>query len=244
MKEITAITFMRFPDFKSKYKALTMMNEGHQYLADVSGLNFYKLMGSGKGNGFNPFPDWSVYCLLTNWKDTESATEFFKNSYFFKHYDQYMSEKWTGLMKCAKSKGEWSGKEPFTPDPEFSDLLEEEPVAVLTRATIKTSKLIKFWSYVPRSSYALKNNSDIVFSKGVGEIPVVQMATFSIWKNFKSMTNFAYGSKGHQGAIKRTHKHNWYKEELFARFVIFDTIGEFSGIDLNIKDRSTINGGN
>ncbi|MCX2743595.1 spheroidene monooxygenase [Mangrovivirga sp. M17] len=244
MKEITAITFMRFPDFKSRYKALTMMNEGHQYLSEIQGLNFYKLMGSGKGNGFNPFPDWSVYCLMTNWKDTDSATKFFNSSRFFNHYDDYMSEKWTALMKCVKSKGQWSGEEPFTTDSDFSTLSDKDPIAVLTRATIKTSKLLKFWSYVPRSSRALKNNSDIIFSKGVGEIPVVQMATFSIWKNLKSMKDFAYGSRGHKGAIKRTHKHDWYKEELFARFVIFDTIGSFSDIDLRIKKRSTINGGN
>jgi hypothetical protein len=50
-----------------------MMQFANKDLAKVNGLTFYRLMGSGKGRGFNPFPDWSVYCLLQVWESEEAA---------------------------------------------------------------------------------------------------------------------------------------------------------------------------
>ena len=73
----------------------------------------------------------------------------------------------------------------------------------------------------------LKENEALLFTKGIGEVPVIQMATFSIWKNLASLKDFAYSSKGHQNAIKLTRKVDWYSEELFARFIPFKTEGSW-----------------
>ncbi|MEL7222238.1 MAG: DUF3291 domain-containing protein, partial [Bacteroidota bacterium] len=63
-KQITTITFFRYHSLKDKCWAFFMMQFAHQHLAKTQGLSFYKLMGSGKGLGFSPWPDWSIYSLL------------------------------------------------------------------------------------------------------------------------------------------------------------------------------------
>jgi hypothetical protein len=85
--------------------------------------------------------------------------------------------------------------------------------------------LYKFWNYVPTSQKPLENNAGLIYTKGIGEVPFLQMATFSIWKNKDSLMQFAYGSKEHAAAIAKTKDLDWYSEELFSRFQPYKSIG-------------------
>ncbi len=62
------------------------MQFAHNDLSKVEGLSFYRLMGSGKGKGFNPLPDWSTYSLLQVWETEKEANEFFNDSALLKKY--------------------------------------------------------------------------------------------------------------------------------------------------------------
>ncbi len=184
-------------------------------------------MGSGK-EGFDPFPDWSVYAILQIWDNEASANQFFASSELIKKYKQHSDECWTLYMKNFASKGEWSGENPF----EKTNTLEKTNpfIAVITRATIKKRLLYKFWKYVPTSQASLKGNRGLIYTKGIGEVPITQMATFSLWRDKESLMEFAYASKEHQSAIKQTRELQWYKEELFSRFQPYRSIGEWNGI--------------
>jgi hypothetical protein len=57
------------------------------------------------------------------------------------------------------------------------------------------------------------------------------MATFSLWKDFESVKQFAYKSKQHKEAIK-TREYEWYSEELFSRFQPYKSSGTWEGKDL------------
>jgi hypothetical protein len=89
---------------------------------------------------------------------------------------------------------------------------------VLTRATIRLNKLKYFWQNVAPVANAMSTAEGFITSYGVGEIPWIKQATFSIWENKKAMQNFAYGMKVHAEVIKKTKKQNWYSEEMFTRF--------------------------
>ena len=206
-----------------------MMQFAHSDLAEVKGLSFYRLMGSGKGNGFNPLPDWSVYSLLQVWESEEQANEFFTSSTLIEKYKSHTSEQYTLYMKNISAGGTWVGKNPFEKGIELDPSL---PIAVITRATIKWNWLIRFWKYVPTSQEPLEGNKGLVYTKGIGEVPVVQMATFSLWKNFDAVKEFAYNSKQHKEAIRRTRKNEWYREELFSRFHPYKSSGTWQGNDL------------
>jgi heme-degrading monooxygenase HmoA len=229
-KQITTISFFQFDSIKTKIWAFGMMQYGHPYLAKVEGMSFYKLMGSGKGFGFNPFPDWSTYCLLQVWDSEEDANAFFKSSELFQKYKANTKDFYTLYLKNLRAHGLWSSKEPFIKNDSIEDDISY--VAVITRAKIKLSKLWTFWRYVPTSQKPLINNKDLIYTKGIGEVPVIQMATFSLWKDAKSIDNYAYNRQEHIKAIQLTKQHNWYTEELFSRFQPYKTYGSYNGRDL------------
>jgi heme-degrading monooxygenase HmoA len=188
-------------------------------------------MGSGRDLGFNPFPDWEVYGLLCVWENEKAAEDFFSHSTIFKRYEAKSIEQWTVFMKPLHAKGLWSGVNPFNSS---TDLDVNNPlIAVVTRATIRLSKLAKFWKYVPISQRPIqKGCPGLIYTKGIGEAPLVQMATFSIWENVEALKNFAYNSPEHQEAIKKTRQIDWYKEEMFARFQPYRSLGKWGGEDL------------
>jgi heme-degrading monooxygenase HmoA len=231
MVSTTTLTFFRFPNLKSKLWAFGQMQFAHSFIAKSPGLIFYKLMGSGRDIGFSIFPDWGVYALLGVWDNEQAANDFFNHSAIYKRYQRKSSEQWTIFMKPIQTKGLWSGGNPFT----ISSALDSNNplIAVITRATIKPNKLLKFWRFVPISQRPIQRGCEgLIYTKGVGEAPVIQMATFSVWENLDALKKYAYNSLEHREAIKKTHQIDWYKEEMFTRFQPFKTIGTWEGKDL------------
>ncbi len=204
-----------------------MMQFAHKYLKSANGCSFYKLMGSGKGSGFNPYPDWSVYSLLQVWENEDYALDFFSGSPLISRYDTHTFERWTLFLKNISAKGLWSENQPFVPSDSLDP--ENELMAVITRATIRPSHLIRFWKYVPTSEKPLTNARGLIYTKGIGEVPISQMATFSIWQDKESLHNFAYQTREHQGAIQKTRSLDWYREEMFSRFQPYRSYGKWNG---------------
>lgn len=224
---ITTLTFLKYSSLKNKIWGFGMMQFAHAHLQRQQGIKFYKLMGSGKGFGFNPLPDWSTYALLVVWENESYANDFFNQAELFKKYKNHTKETWTLFLKNIIARGEWSKQNPF----EKSNHLDAQNkfLCIITRATIKWSQLIPFWKYVPTSEKPLLQNDGLIFTKGIGEVPIIQMATFSIWKNKEALQNFAYQSKEHRKAIEKTKSLNWYSEELFARFQPYRSMGTWGG---------------
>lgn len=187
-------------------------------------------MGSGRDFGFSILPDWGVYAFLAIWENEQSAKRYFEQSAIFRNYVNHSSEQWTIYIKPLQAKGLWSGGNPFSPS---LDLDADNPlVAVITRATIRMDKLIKFWRYVPTSQRPIERGCEgLIYTKGVGEVPLLQMATFSLWENFESLKNYAYKSPEHQEAIRKTRQLDWYKEEMFIRFQPYRSLGTWEGRD-------------
>jgi heme-degrading monooxygenase HmoA len=227
MRPTTTITFFRYSSLRQKIWAFGMMQFAHAELRRTKGLSFYKLLGSGRGDGFHPLPDWSAYALLQVWETEEDAACFFQQSQLMEKYRAHSSERWTLYLRSTAAKGAWSGRNPF---PIAAETDAENPyIAVITRATIRLRHLYRFWNYVPTSQKPLRDNAGLLFAKGIGEAPILQMATFSLWKNAEALRAFAYQSTEHRAAIARTQTLDWYAEELFSRFQPYRSIGTWGG---------------
>ncbi len=225
---VVVVSLLKYSGFRHKFWAFTMMQFAHGYLQSVDGLRFYKVLGTGAGNGFKWYSDFSTYALLTVWDSEVQADTFLQNSNLYDQYHEHTSEMISVYMTPLRSHGQWSGHNPFKPDGQA----EGEITAVITRATIATKQLWKFWRQVPRTSGSLKQFSGLICAKGIGEWPIKQMATFSIWENEEVMKTYAYKNQAHLEAIKKTRELNWYNEELFARFRPFKSTGTWNGSSL------------
>ncbi len=212
---IITLSMIRYKGFRNKYWGFTMMQRSHPYVRNIPGLGFYKVLGTGAGNGFRPDPDFSAYGFLGTWDEESHAEDFFDNSELFNKYRERSDKISTIYMKCLRVHGTWDGKEPFIPaDPPPKG----DRIAVITRATIAPRRLLKFWRKVPSVSAPLKTQEGLIFSAGIGEWPLTQMATFSLWENEGYMNAYAYQNPKHIEAIRLTRTLNWYTEEMFARF--------------------------
>jgi hypothetical protein len=101
---------------------------------------------------------------------------------------------------------------------------DSSKIVVLTRARIKWQRLWQFWNKVGRTANELYKFDELEFAIGIGELPFIQQATISIWRDFEAMKRYAYQDDTHKNVIKLTQKYQWYSEELFARFILVSTV--------------------
>ncbi|MED5527636.1 MAG: monooxygenase, partial [Actinomycetota bacterium] len=106
------------------------------------------------------------------------------------------------------------------------------PIAAITRARIKVSMWPKFWSSVPRVSLDLRSDPGVLFTLGIGEAPVGLQGTFSIWRDAKAISDFAYRRPAHAEVVRKTHDLDWYAEEMFTRFQVDSVRGTYNGQDV------------
>jgi hypothetical protein len=216
MSQIVTLSFFRFTKAADMWWGFKQMGLAPAELAKVSGLSFYKMLGSGRGNGFSIWPNLGVYGLLGVWESEQYAEAFFEQHPLFQAFQTRTTELWSVYLQTAKVHGTWDGRAPFMENVPFQP---DAPVAVLTRASIRTRRLWQFWRFVPSVSQAMwrEHQEGLLFSVGIGELPLVQQATFSIWQNSALMQAYAYQGKLHSAVVRKTRELNWYKEELFAR---------------------------
>ena len=93
------------------------------------------------------------------------------------------------------------------------------------------SKLKAFWSSVDQVAQQMQLAPGFVNSFGIGEVPFIKQATFSIWQDKSGMKAFAYQMQQHRTVIQRTHKENWYSEDMFVRFIPKSVMGTVKGVN-------------
>lgn len=195
-------------------------------------ITFYKLMGSGKNGTFDKTPDWQQWALLQVFQDEKHKNctpKFIENFWRI-----FKAEKLVILLQPIESHGKWDNKFCFGNLPKQTNY--EGQIAVLTRATIRLNKLTAFWKNVDRVANQMSTANGFITSFGIGEVPFIKQATFSIWQSKQSMKAFAYSMHEHKDVIQKTKKENWYSEEMFTRFIVLDCTGSING-----KNPLTIN---
>ena len=226
--QIVAISFFRFEGVFQKLWAFSQMGFARKKLKKIKQISFFKLFGSGIGEGFTPYPNTSVYAILSVWNNLGEAENNIEEREIYENYRTHSIENWTVFLSPISSKGYWDKTNPFKPNKnEFKK--KDHMLAALTRATIKPKIMFKFWSKVPAISKVIGNDKNVLFKLGLGEIPWFHQVTFSIWPNAKTMADFARKDGPHAKAIKSVREGNWFSEELYARFEVKKAIGKWCG---------------
>lgn len=208
---------------------LAQMGTSVPHLKKVPGLLFYKLLGSGKGKAFSVQPNFRRYGLLCTWENSVAAQSFLQRSALMEEYQKHSEEIWTVYLLPLQSHGYWDKQQPFAPY--ASPDTAQGPLAVLTRASINLRALPNFIRFGRHTSKALDYAKGLICSIGLGELPFIRQATFSVWESAEAMKRYAHQNPQHQEVMKRTRSEKWYSEELFARFSPLASEGTWEGAD-------------
>ncbi|XWW46972.1 DUF3291 domain-containing protein [Fibrella sp. USSR17] len=230
---LVTVTVLNFPPGQ-RYRAFANMGRWLMTPFTASGLGFQKMMGTGKNFGL--WPDFSRYVFVGVWQSEAQAQVFFDSadwqSFLPQHATLPQGKPTTLYLRPIKSHGLWDGIDPFEPAANLpgSDVPDQAsadlPIAVLTRASIRTGALLDFWRNVPEARKRIDEQGDnLLMALGAGEKPLVQQCTISVWRNAALVDQFAYRQSGHREIVKKTRQRKWYSEELFARFIVLKTEG-------------------
>jgi len=212
---ICSITFFEYRRDRMRW-AFNQMQLAIEPLKKSKGISFFKLLGTGSGFGFSLKPDFRTYALLIVWKDRLAAKQYTLSDTYLRFNTQCKSN-FTYWMGCVQSHGTWAGENPFTANHTYIS----GPVMVITRARVRWTKILRFLQNVPKASRSAEKAPGLIFTKGIGEWPAIEQATFSFWESLEAMRAYAYREE-HKKIISLVKKEGWYKEELFARFVPVD----------------------
>jgi heme-degrading monooxygenase HmoA len=225
-QQTVTLSFFRYP-FGQRRWGMKQMWEARAKMRAMPGIQFFKPLGTGGGQGFSIFPDFTTYGILGVWESEAHANAFLTSGYF-SELSGHSSEQYTIFLHPLASHGSWSGFSNWSLASEVKG--SDDIVAAITCAKLKFRFLWKFWSMVPRASKGLEGAKGLIFSRGIGELPLVEQATFSIWKDLESMKQFAYQTF-HGKAVAETRKRKGFREEMFTRLRPFRTSGSWCGKD-------------
>jgi len=193
-------------------------------------VSFWRLMGCGKNGTFDIVPDLLQWSLLLIPKHNTKHASPMVPAFIAGWWRFFGCEEYHIDLLALEGHGTWNGKEVFGTYPEAGANYAGK-IAVLTRATIRLNKLAAFWKQVDRVAVTMSTAPGFITSVGIGEIPWIKQATFSVWESREQMKHFAYRMREHQEVIRRTRQEKWYSEEMFVRFAIIATRGTLRGID-------------
>ena len=225
---VVSLTLNRY-SWPQAWAGMSKMGRDHPHLRAVPGLNFYRLLGSGRGHNLGLGADVRRWARLAVWSSA-AACQRFEDSSWRQQELALTQESYTLMLRPIRWHGQWGGESPSA-RPKRPSPPESGRIAVLTRAAIRPAKLAAFWRSVPASQAGLQTQPGLLASVGLGEVPLLHQATFSVWQDTASMRAYAYQGAGHRGAIAQARRDQWFSEELFVRFAVLSGQGSWSGRD-------------
>lgn len=234
MIQTVSISFFRFATAAARLWVLGQMGAARLDFRTMPEVGFWKLCGSGAGEGFLPRPNPAVWAILATWPDEPTARRCISEASVYQRWRSRAVESWTVYLGPTAVRGAWSGVTPF----EESDGPRDGPIAALTRATVKARAITGFWGRVPKIDEVIGADPNVLFKIGIGEVPWLHQVTFSIWPDIETMNNFARADGPHARAIRAVRENGWFREELYARFAVLGYEGLWNGkAPLGVSER-------
>jgi hypothetical protein len=238
-------------DYRSKHQGWAWMRmvQGPAAFKDTPGLRFAKVMGSGHAGGFSLRPSATHQGLIAVFERQDQAEDFLASAYVAAARER-AQETWSAVLTVDSARGQWDARDwrstaasslsavasPATAAASMKSTaltapgstppadIKPQPLAVITRASIRPAKAMAFWRYAPAAQSDLQKAPGCTLAMGLGEAPLVRQCTFSLWRDTPSMLAYAHGG-AHQQAIEAAYRNSFFSESLFLRMRVLSQQG-------------------
>lgn len=188
--------------------------------ASASGSCFAKVLGTSKAHTTRTSVELRRWALFATWRDRDFYESFIETSQLLRRWHSAGDVR-TALLQPLSAKGSWGGSQLINAD--ASQRPVGKQTAVLTRAWVKPRHWLTFSRSIEPVDTHLRTQQGCSFSMGMGEWPIGEQATFSIWDSPEALEAFAYKGGAHSEVVRRRYQEGWYGEEVFARFSVIES---------------------
>jgi hypothetical protein len=176
--------------------------------------------------GLMPKPEPGRVGLVAAWDGDDALDRFLADDSLARRLDAG----WHVRLDPLHAYGSWSSLPGL--EQVDRDMDDDEPVAVLTLGRLRISQTVRFLRASAAAEGLAAADPAVLASTACARLPSV-VATFSLWRTFAAMRDYAAGrsGEGHLAASSAHKDKPFHHESVFIRFRPYGSHGSWNGHD-------------
>jgi len=172
-----------------------------------------------------PAPRPGRVAMIAAWEE-DAAIDEFRHAH---PLGALFARGWEARMRPLRVSGAWPEMPGLPAEPLPVD--EEEPIAALTLGRPRLGRALPFLRSAAAAEAEAARDGAMIASSGLARPPRL-VSTFSLWRSFAAMREYAYGKGGaHQDSVRTDRERPFHHASAFVRLRPYASSGSWDGRD-------------